>query len=131
LTADDAGSCVVCDGALQKLCFDNAVRKTYGFTQLSGIHNSTSPGGFAEGQTSARVCGGASRDERCHHRTIIERTADGWRHLIDGVNAQGQKTHTETRYKDDGSEAQVVGAAAPTTRTLKRINDRTYEDMRG
>jgi hypothetical protein len=57
-----------------------------------------------------------------------ERVAGGWRFTTDGVDAQGQKTHTETMEKDDGSEVPVKGAASPTTRVFRRIDDRTYED---
>ena len=57
-----------------------------------------------------------------------ERVPGGWRFTTDGVDAKGQKTHTETLEKDDGSEAPVQGATNPTTRAFKRIDDRTYED---
>lgn len=57
-----------------------------------------------------------------------ERVPGGWRFTTDGVNAEGQKTHTETIEKDDGSLAPVKGGQNPTMRGLKRIDDRTYED---
>ena len=57
-----------------------------------------------------------------------ERVGDGWRFTTDAFNADGQPTHTETMEKDDGSPAPVEGATTPTTRSLKRIDDRTYED---
>ena len=57
-----------------------------------------------------------------------ERAPGGWRFTTDAVDAKGQKTHTETLEKDDGSEAPVQGATNPTTRACKRIDDRTYED---
>lgn len=57
-----------------------------------------------------------------------ERVPGGWRFTTDGVDAKGQKTHTETLEKDDGSLAPVKGASNPTMRGLKRIDDRTYED---
>jgi hypothetical protein len=57
-----------------------------------------------------------------------ERIEGGFKFSTDTVNAQGQATHTETMEKDDGSEAPVQGAQTPTTRFLRRINDRTYED---
>jgi len=57
-----------------------------------------------------------------------ERVAGGFKFTVDQVNAQGQATHTENTEKDDGSEAQVQGAQSPTTRFLRRIDDRTYED---
>lgn len=57
-----------------------------------------------------------------------ERVPGGWRFTTDAVDAKGQKIHTETLEKDDGSEAPVKGATNPTTRVFKRIDDRTYED---
>ena len=57
-----------------------------------------------------------------------ERVAGGFKFSVDSVNAQGQATHSETMEKDDGSDAQVQGAQTPTTRFLRRIDDRTYED---
>ena len=57
-----------------------------------------------------------------------ERASGGWRFTTDGVDDKGQKVHTETLEKDDGSEAPVKGATNPTTRVFKRIDDRTYED---
>ena len=57
-----------------------------------------------------------------------ERVPGGWRFTTDGVDAKGQKTHTETLEKEDGSEVPVKGTASPTTRAFRRIDDRTYED---
>jgi hypothetical protein len=45
-----------------------------------------------------------------------ERVPSGWKFTTDGVNPQGQKIHTETLEKDDGTEASVTGSADPTTR---------------
>ena len=50
------------------------------------------------------------------------------RFTTDGVTPEGQTNHTETIEKGDGSEAPVQGAQTPTTRALKRIDDRNYED---
>jgi hypothetical protein len=57
-----------------------------------------------------------------------ERVSDGFTFTVDQVNAQGQATHTENLEKDDGSEGQIQGAQTPTTRFLRRIDDRNYED---
>jgi hypothetical protein len=58
-----------------------------------------------------------------------EPLADGFTFTTDTVNAQGQAVRTETIEKRDGSDAPVKGAQTPgTTRFLKRIDDRTYED---
>ncbi len=57
-----------------------------------------------------------------------ERVDGGFKFTVDAVNADGQAAHNETIEKDDGSEGQVQGAANPTTRFLRRIDDRTYED---
>jgi hypothetical protein len=57
-----------------------------------------------------------------------ERVPGGYRFTTDAVNAEGQPTKTETLLKDDGSDAPVKGSPNPTTRYLKRIDDRTFED---
>ena len=57
-----------------------------------------------------------------------ERVAGGFKFSVDQVNAQGQATHTENLEKDDGTEGQIQGAQTPTTRFLRRIDDRNYED---
>jgi hypothetical protein len=47
---------------------------------------------------------------------------------IDGVNAQGQPTHTETVSKFDSTDVPVKGAAAPnSTSAFKRIDARTFQ----
>lgn len=51
----------------------------------------------------------------------------GYKFSVDQVTAAGQATHEESLEKDDGSEAQLQGARTPTTRFLRRIDDRTYE----
>lgn len=58
-----------------------------------------------------------------------EVVAGGLKLTTDGVNAEGETTHTETLERSDGSEGNVEGADTPTTRALKRINDRTYDDV--
>ena len=50
-----------------------------------------------------------------------EQVKGGFRFTADGVGSQGQTTHSETMEKEDGTEATVEGAAAPTTRALGRI----------
>ena len=58
----------------------------------------------------------------------IEPSGDGIRTVIDGTNADGQPTHTETVASFDGKDNPVKGAQAPnTTNALKRIDDRTFE----
>jgi hypothetical protein len=52
---------------------------------------------------------------------------DGFKFTVDGVNANGQKTHSETVAKADGKDYPVTGAENPTTRAYRRINDRTWE----
>jgi hypothetical protein len=58
-----------------------------------------------------------------------EAAAGGLKFTTDGVNAEGETTHTETFEASDGREGSVEGSQTPTTRALKRINDRTYEDV--
>ena len=58
-----------------------------------------------------------------------EAVAGGLKFTTDGVNAEGETTHTETFEASDGREGNVEGSDTPTTRALKRINDRTYEDV--
>ncbi len=57
-----------------------------------------------------------------------ERAQGGYQFTVQSINASGQSTHQVTMEKDDGSESPVEGAATPTTRHLRRIDDRTYED---
>jgi hypothetical protein len=58
----------------------------------------------------------------------IEPSEGGIKTTIDGTNAQGQPTHTETVARFDGKDNPVTGAQAPnTTNALKRIDDRTFE----
>lgn len=59
----------------------------------------------------------------------IKITADGgWTGISDGVNAQGQPTHTEITAKFDGKDYPLKGATATnTTRTFKRIDDHSFE----
>ena len=45
----------------------------------------------------------------------------------DGVNAQGEKTHTVVMVQFDGKEHAVEGAAMPATLTFKWIDDRTIQ----
>jgi hypothetical protein len=60
----------------------------------------------------------------------IEPSAGGIKVTIDGTNAQGQATHTETVGKFDGHDNPVKGAAVPNaTSAYKRIDGRTFEVM--
>jgi hypothetical protein len=54
----------------------------------------------------------------------------GIKTTIDGANAQGQPTHTETVGMFDGKDNPVQGAPAPNTTTAyTRIDDRTFQGM--
>ena len=58
----------------------------------------------------------------------IEPASGGIRTTIDGVNAEGQKTHTESGGAFDGKDNPVNGAPNPDqTTALKKIDARTYE----
>jgi hypothetical protein len=58
----------------------------------------------------------------------IEATAGGIRTTIDGTDAQGKPTNTESVAKFDGQDVPVKGAAVPnSTVALKRIDARTFE----
>ena len=58
----------------------------------------------------------------------VERSGTGMKTTIDGTNAQGQPTHTETVWTFDGKDNPVKGAAAPnTTAAYKRVDDHTFE----
>ena len=60
----------------------------------------------------------------------IEPSAGGIKTTIDGTNAEGKPTHTESVAGFDGKDNPVKGAQAPnTTNALKRIDDRTLEVM--
>jgi hypothetical protein len=60
----------------------------------------------------------------------IEPSAGGIRTTIDGTDAAGKPTHTETVASFDGKDYPVKGAPAPnTTNAIKRIDDRTFEVM--
>jgi len=51
----------------------------------------------------------------------------GARNVGDVVDAVGKVTHNELVTMFDGKEAELKGAAVPTTRAYRRIDDRTYE----
>ena len=58
----------------------------------------------------------------------IEPAAGGIKTTIDGVNAEGQKTHTESGGAFDGKDNPVKGAQNPDqTAALRKIDARTYE----
>jgi len=60
----------------------------------------------------------------------MESAPNGVKTTIDGVNPQGQKTHTETVAAFDGKDYPVKGAPDPTaTSSLKRIDNRTFENQ--
>jgi hypothetical protein len=60
----------------------------------------------------------------------MEPAPKGLKTTIDGVNPQGQKTHTETVAAFDGKDYPVTGAPDPTaTSSLKRIDSRTFENQ--
>ena len=58
----------------------------------------------------------------------IEASAGGLKTTIDGANAQGQPTHTESIAQFDSKDYPVQGAAVPNSTTaLKRIAGRSFE----
>ena len=58
----------------------------------------------------------------------MEPLSGGMKTTIDGVNAQGQPTHTETVGKFDSTDVPVKGAAVPnSTSAFKRIDARTFQ----
>ena len=58
----------------------------------------------------------------------IEPASGGIKTTIDGVNAEGQKTHTESGGGFDGKDNPVTGAPNPDqTTALKKIDARTFE----
>ncbi len=60
----------------------------------------------------------------------VEPSGGNLKTTLDGANAQGQPTHTETVGTFDGKDNPVMGASAPNTTTAyKRIVDRTFEAM--
>jgi hypothetical protein len=60
----------------------------------------------------------------------MEASANGLKTAIDGVNAQGQTTHTVTNGKFDGKDYPTEGAQAPnSTQALERIDDHTFQTV--
>ena len=58
----------------------------------------------------------------------MELASGAMKSTIDGANAQGQPTHTETVSKFDSTDVPVKGAAAPnSTSAFKRIDGRTFQ----
>jgi hypothetical protein len=58
----------------------------------------------------------------------MEASGGGVKTTIDGANAQGQPTHTESVAMFDGKDNPVKGAPAPNSTTaLKRIDARSFE----
>ena len=60
----------------------------------------------------------------------MESAPKGLKTIIDGVNPQGEKTHTEAVAAFDGKDYPVKGAPDPTaTTSIKRIDSRTFENQ--
>ena len=60
----------------------------------------------------------------------IEAEQGGFKTTIDGVNAQGQPTHTETTWKFDGKDYPIEGAPTPnSTGSYRRIDAKTFETV--
>jgi hypothetical protein len=60
--------------------------------------------------------------------SIWEALPDGQvKNSNDTVDAKGQSTHSEILVKFDGTDIPLKGAATPTTRAYKRIDDRNFE----
>jgi len=60
----------------------------------------------------------------------MESVPNGLKTTIDGVNPQGEKTHTEAVANFDGKDYPVKGAPDPiATSSLKRIDKRTFENQ--
>ena len=56
-----------------------------------------------------------------------EAVPNGVKTTIDTIDAKGNATHVEVTAMFDGKEYEVKGAAMPTTRAYKSIDNRTYE----
>ena len=59
----------------------------------------------------------------------MEPAPNGMKTTIDAVDAQGQKTHTETVAAFDGKDYPVKGPNPDATSTLKKIDARTFENQ--
>jgi hypothetical protein len=60
--------------------------------------------------------------------SIWEATPDGQvKNINEVVDAKGQSSRTEIVVKFDGTDLPLKGAAVPTTRAYKRIDDRNFE----
>jgi hypothetical protein len=60
----------------------------------------------------------------------IEPAPNGMKTTIDGVNPQGEKTHTEGVAAFDGKDYPVKGTPNPdSTSTIKRIDARSFENQ--
>ena len=66
-----------------------------------------------------------------HAATVkMEASENGLKTAIDGVNAQGQATHTVTNGKFDGKDYPTAGAPAPnSTQALNRIDDHSFQTV--
>ena len=58
---------------------------------------------------------------------MYEAAGDDMKCTIDGVNGEGKPTHTEWTGKIDGKDYPVTGDPDQSTRSLKKINDHTFE----
>jgi hypothetical protein len=56
-----------------------------------------------------------------------EAVANGIKTTIDTIDAQGKASQTEITAMFDGKEYELKGAANPTTRVYRRIDNRSYE----
>ena len=58
----------------------------------------------------------------------FERVEGGFRFTTDGVSTTGETSRTVTMQKSDGSDAPIEGGTTQgATRSLRRIDDRTYD----
>lgn len=74
-------------------------------------------------EAKSKIPAGASKSV-----TVVYAAAgDDLKCTIDGVNGEGKPTHTEWTGKIDGKDYAVTGDPNQSTRSLKKINDHTFE----
>lgn len=74
-------------------------------------------------EAKSKIPAGASKSV-----TVVYAAAgDDLKCSIDGVNGEGKPTHTEWTGKIDGKDYAVTGDPNQSTRSLKKINDHTFE----
>jgi hypothetical protein len=74
-------------------------------------------------EAKSKFAPGAAKNQN----VLYEAAGDSVKVTIDGVDGEGKAAHNEWTGKYDGKDYRVTGDPTSDTRSLKRIDDRTFE----